>query len=151
MTVRVALPWRQYLCRVCGLVYDERLGDTDSGLAAGTRFEDIPDDWACPICGVGKADFELFVHAPVVALRRAARPSAQRQPGVVIVGAGRAGWQVAQALRAAGHAGAITIISACPGDVYDKPMLSVAVARGLDLDRLVRESADAAAARPACR
>ena len=153
MTVAVTLPWRLFLCRVCGLVYDERLGDADSGLAAGTRFEDIPDDWACPICGVGKADFELHVHAPAVALRRAARPSAHRQPGVVIVGAGRAGWQVAQALRAAGHAGhaghsgAITIISACPGDVYDKPMLSVAVARGLDLDRLVRESADAAAAR----
>ena len=135
----VALPWRQYLCRVCGLVYDERLGDADSGLAAGTRFEDIPDDWACPICGVGKGDFELYVHAPAVALRRTARPSAQRQPGVVIVGAGRAGWQVAQALRAAGHTAAITIISACPGDVYDKPMLSVAVARGLDLEKLVRE------------
>ena len=151
MTVAVALPWRQYLCRVCGLVYDERLGDTDSGLAAGTRFEDIPDDWACPICGVGKADFEphVQVHAPTrsVAQRHTARPSTQRQPGVVIVGAGRAGWQVAQALRAAGHAGAITIISACPGDVYDKPMLSVAVARGLDPERLVRESADAAAAR----
>ena len=147
MTAIVASAWRQYLCRVCGLVYDERLGDTDSGLAAGTRFEDIPEDWACPICGVGKADFELHVQAPAVALRRTARPGVQRRPGVVIVGAGRAGWQVAQALRAAGHAGAIAIISACPGDVYDKPMLSVAVARGLDLGGLVRERADAAAAR----
>ena len=38
-----ALPWRQFICKVCGLIYDERLGDADSGLAAGTRFDDIPD------------------------------------------------------------------------------------------------------------
>ena len=144
-----ALPWRQYLCRVCGLVYDERLGDADSGLAPGTRFEDIPDDWACPICGVGKADFELHVAQPMptAATRGAARPVVSRRPGVVIVGAGRAGWQVAQALREAGHAETITMVTACSGDVYDKPQLSVAVARGLDLQALVRESAASAAAR----
>lgn len=148
-----ALPWRQYLCRVCGLVYDERLGDADSGLAAGTRFEDIPDDWACPICGVGKAEFERHTAAPVrtvaaAAAPRATRPAAQgREPGVVIVGAGRAGWQVAQALRAQHATLPITVLSACAGDVYDKPMLSVAVARGLDPAAMVRESAAVAAAR----
>ena len=54
-------PWRQFICRVCGLIYDEELGDPDSGLAPGTRFEDIPDDWECPLCGVTKTDFELLV------------------------------------------------------------------------------------------
>jgi rubredoxin-NAD+ reductase len=72
VSASAAPPWQQYICRVCGLVYDERTGDADSGLAAGTRWGDIPDDWACPICGVGKADFELYVPEPAQAGRRAA-------------------------------------------------------------------------------
>ncbi len=46
-------------CIVCGLIYDEREGWPDDGIAPGTRWEDVPDDWTCPDCGVGKADFEL--------------------------------------------------------------------------------------------
>ena len=54
-------PQRQlYICRACGLIYDEDKGDPDSGIAPGTRFEDIPEDWECPLCGVTKADFEPF-------------------------------------------------------------------------------------------
>ena len=148
-----ALPLRQYLCKVCGLVYDEARGDIDSGLAPGTRFEDIPEDWACPICGVTKTDFELHLPEPVAAraLRRPAARGrtgvARRDAGVVIVGAGRAGWAVAQALRAVDAARPITLLSACSGDVYDKPMISVAVARGLAPGAMVRESAAQAAAR----
>ena len=56
-----ALEFRQFICRACGLVYDEALGDPDSGLAPGTRFEDIPDDWACPLCGVTKQDVEALL------------------------------------------------------------------------------------------
>jgi len=48
----------QWLCKVCNWVYDEAIGDPDSGLAPGTAFADIPDDWYCPECGVTKADFE---------------------------------------------------------------------------------------------
>lgn len=47
----------KYLCTVCGYVYDPAEGDPDHGIAPGTKFEDIPDDWVCPICGVGKEDF----------------------------------------------------------------------------------------------
>ena len=47
----------KYVCNVCGYVYDPQIGDPDSGIAAGTPFEEIPDDWACPICGVTKEDF----------------------------------------------------------------------------------------------
>lgn len=155
-------PWRQFLCRVCGLVYDEAQGDADSGLAPGTRWEDIPDDWACPICGVGKADFEPM---PPSAAGAAARPAlactaradaavpvaAARQPGIVVVGAGRAGWQLVQALREAGCNQPITLVAACAGDVYDKPLLSVARAKGLargpNLAALVREPAAEAARR----
>jgi len=45
-------------CLVCGYVYDPELGDPDSGVEAGTAFEDLPDDWVCPECGAGKDMFE---------------------------------------------------------------------------------------------
>ena len=48
----------EYVCTVCGYVYDPTEGDTDSGIAPGTAFEDLPDDWVCPVCGVGKDMFE---------------------------------------------------------------------------------------------
>jgi rubredoxin/flavin reductase (DIM6/NTAB) family NADH-FMN oxidoreductase RutF len=47
----------KYYCPACGYVYDPAIGDPDGGIAAGTRFEDIPDNWICPTCGTEKADF----------------------------------------------------------------------------------------------
>ncbi len=141
--------FRQFICRACGYVYDEAKGDPDGGLPPGTRYDDIPDDWACPLCGVTKAEFEPYVASTV---QRAAAPVAvtgrgRHEPGVVIVGGGRAGWQVAQALRERDAALPITLVAACSADVYDKPTLSVAIARGLDPHRIVRESAAEAAKR----
>jgi rubredoxin-NAD+ reductase len=49
---------RRYICRVCGYVYDPAVGDPDSGIAPGTSFAAIPEDWYCPDCGVTKSDFE---------------------------------------------------------------------------------------------
>ena len=49
---------KKYVCVVCGYVYDPATGDPDSGIAPGTAFEDIPEDWVCPLCGVGKDQFE---------------------------------------------------------------------------------------------
>lgn len=48
---------KKYRCEVCDWIYDPEVGDPDSGIAAGTAFEDIPEDWVCPICGVGKDQF----------------------------------------------------------------------------------------------
>ena len=48
---------KKYVCTVCAWVYDPAVGDPDSGIAPGTPFEDIPEDWVCPVCGVGKEDF----------------------------------------------------------------------------------------------
>ena len=48
----------RYVCSVCGYVYDPVKGDPDSGIAPGTRFEDIPDSWICPVCGADKSKFE---------------------------------------------------------------------------------------------
>ncbi len=45
-------------CIVCGYIYDPAEGDDSSGIAPGTAFEDLPDNWICPTCGVGKEEFE---------------------------------------------------------------------------------------------
>lgn len=49
---------KKYQCSVCGYVYDPAVGDPNSGIAPGTAFEDIPEDWNCPVCGVNKDQFE---------------------------------------------------------------------------------------------
>ena len=48
----------QYVCVLCGYTCDPAEGDPDNGVAPGTKFEDIPDTWVCPVCGAGKEDFE---------------------------------------------------------------------------------------------
>ncbi|HHU15595.1 MAG: rubredoxin [Kiritimatiellae bacterium] len=48
---------QKYVCNVCGYVYDPETGDPSNGVAPGTPFEDIPGDWICPECGVGKDEF----------------------------------------------------------------------------------------------
>lgn len=48
---------QKYVCDVCGYIYDPEEGDPDHGVSAGTAFEDIPDDWVCPLCGLGKDVF----------------------------------------------------------------------------------------------
>ena len=47
----------KYVCDVCGWEYDEELGDSDNGIAPGTLFDELPDDFECPLCGVGKDNF----------------------------------------------------------------------------------------------
>ena len=49
----------KYVCTVCDYVYDPEVGDPDNGIAPGTAFEDLPDDWVCPECGVDKDEFEV--------------------------------------------------------------------------------------------
>ncbi len=49
---------KRYVCIICGYVYDPEDGDPDNGVAPGTSFEDIQEDWVCPLCGVPKSDFE---------------------------------------------------------------------------------------------
>ena len=54
----------KYVCSVCGYEYDEAAGDPDNGIAPGTKWEDIPDDFTCPLCGVGKDLFEEAERMP---------------------------------------------------------------------------------------
>jgi rubredoxin len=51
--------YKQYVCLICGWVYDEEIGRPEEGIPAGTRWEDVPESWVCPECGVGKQDFEM--------------------------------------------------------------------------------------------
>jgi rubredoxin len=48
----------KYVCTVCGYVYDPEQGDPDNGVNPGTKWEDVPNDWECPVCGASKDDFE---------------------------------------------------------------------------------------------
>ena len=48
----------KYVCKICGYVYDPEKGDPDKGIAPGTSFQDLPNDWVCPVCGAGKEQFK---------------------------------------------------------------------------------------------
>lgn len=124
---------RTYICTICGWIYDEAKGDPDSGIAPGTRFEDIPDDWYCPLCGVTKADFELYSPSSPSAQQPIVAPviTRSRTDSIVILGGGTAGWSVARKLRELDATVPITLVTACSGDIYTKPELSVALSRNL--------------------
>lgn len=49
----------KYECTICGYVYDPMVGDPDNGIEPETPFEELPEDWVCPLCGVGKEDFDV--------------------------------------------------------------------------------------------
>jgi len=50
---------KKYMCLICGHIYDEAFGDPDTGIAPGTKWEDVPPNWTCPDCGARKEDYEL--------------------------------------------------------------------------------------------
>lgn len=126
--------FKKFICRACGHLYDEVLGEPDAGIAAGTRFEAVRADWQCPLCGVPKSDFEPFESAQTL------MTTDSTKRGVVVLGAGLAGWAVVDALRALDKEVAITLISADSADRYHKPMLSVAISQGKSRKDLVRTS-----------
>lgn len=125
-------------CGVCGWTYDEAAGDPDNGFAPGTKFADLPGDWSCPVCGAGKDEFERVGHAAVPA------PVAPRADApIVIVGSGLAGYTLVREIRARSADQPILVLTADGGEVYTKPMLSNALAKGHAPDDLVRRSATA--------
>jgi len=135
--------YKRWICDACGYIYDEEKGDPADGLAPGTRYEDIPDDWQCPLCGMMKSDLRLLpkvVVTPVTKTPLVKRNGNKSRGGsdyVVIVGAGMAGWSVANAIRRRNPDCPILLISACKGQVYTKPAISLAISQGRTADDLV--------------
>lgn len=144
---------RKWLCVVCGLIYDEAKGWPSDGIPPGTRWEDVPDDWECPECGVGKADFEMIEiksdDRPAVAGSSAGADAAaptmepkpvSSEPPIVIIGSGCAGYGLAEALRQRSAQTPIVVVTADDGYSYSKPSLSNAFARNKTAPDLVSET-----------
>ena len=128
-------------CLVCGFIYDEAAGMPEHGIAAGTRWQDVPEDWFCPDCGVGKADFAMVqVPAVAVANQAAVPPPAEPDP-VIILGSGLAGYTVARELRKLDSTIPIMIVTRDGGEFYSKPALSNAFQSGRLPEQLVTSSA----------
>ena len=92
----------QWECIVCGLIYDEKEGWPDDGIAPGTKWADVPDDWTCPDCGVGKDDFELIPGTEDEAESEDASASNDTGPAghpIVVIGSGLAAYSLANAIK----------------------------------------------------
>ena len=136
-----------YICNACGWEYDPEQGDPDGGIAPGTPWGEIPDDWVCPVCGAGKEEFE-----PVATTQTPSEPAdtaqvAEQPPAsLVVVGSGLAGYSLAKELRKRDTGLSITIVTADGGEVYTKPMLSNAFMRHHEPEDMVQKDAATLAA-----
>ena len=129
-------------CIVCGLVYDEKAGWPDDGIAPGTKWENVPEDWLCPDCGVGKEDFELLEESPVDDVPHHAEPVADTEHApVVILGTGLAGYGVAKEFRKHDADTPLIMITSDDGRAYSKPMLSTGYTKGTSADDLTQSDA----------
>jgi rubredoxin-NAD+ reductase len=126
-------------CIVCGLVYDEKEGWPDDGIAPGTKWEDVPEDWLCPDCGVGKEDFELLEEAPVDDTPHHEEPVVDKvHPPVVILGTGLAGYGLAKEFRKHDDETPLILITSDDGRSYSKPMLSTGYTKDHSADDLAQ-------------
>ena len=132
-------------CIVCGLIYDEREGWPEDGIAPGTKWEDVPDDWTCPDCGVGKEDFELipgsedeYALADEADTKGTADTSAR---SIVVIGSGLAGYGLVRELRRKDEAVSITVLTSDGGEGYSKPMISTGYTKDLNAEKLAAQSA----------
>ena len=143
---------RIWECMVCGWVYDESKGAPEEGIAPGTRWEDIPEDWTCPECGVGKEDFDMvLVKPPEPAAAGAeaeqapiesAPPALDDTPPLVIIGTGLAGYHLAKEFRKLDQRTPLTLITGDDGTFYSKPLLSASLAHGKTPQQLATASAE---------
>lgn len=131
-----------YQCAICGWVYDEASGSPEEGIAPGTRWEEIPDDWECPVCGAGKGDFEMV---PVVSDSSGAAPSVSAEAKaapLVIIGAGMAAYALAREFRKLDSATPLLIVTRDGGGYYTKPALSNALANRVSPADLVLKTVE---------
>ncbi len=137
---------RKWECIVCGLIYDEAKGWPDDGIAPGTLWEDVPEDWLCPDCGVGKEDFELLEEAVEEEAPHHHTPEPSQPAPVVIVGTGLAGYGLAREFRKHDADTPLVLITEDDGRAYSKPMLSTGYTKDTDADALTQSDAGTMAA-----
>lgn len=138
---------RKWECIVCGLIYDEARGWPDDGIAPGTRWEDVPEDWLCPDCGVGKEDFELLEEPVEEETPHHETPGAAAEPApVVIIGTGLAGYGLAREFRKHDSDTPLLLITEDDGRAYSKPMLSTGYTKDTDAAALTQSDAGTMAA-----
>lgn len=142
-------PFELWECLVCGFIYDEAKGWPDDGIAPGTRWAEVSEDWTCPDCGVGKSDFAMAgISRVAAAVQEQVRPEAVTEPvidwrrkPVVIIGTGLAGYHLAREFRKNDQTTPLLMITADDGRYYSKPMVSTGFAKGKQPDQLATASA----------
>lgn len=133
-----AMPYTIWECLVCGLLYDEAKGWPDDNIPPGTRWENVPDDWECPDCGVGKEDFEMVE----VDASNSCESSADNSTlPVVIIGTGLAGYNLAREFRSHDIDTPILMITKDDGRFYSKPILSTGFSKNRSADQIATASA----------
>jgi rubredoxin-NAD+ reductase len=158
--------YRIWECQACGWLYNEEKGCPEEGLRPGTKWEDIPDDWRCPDCGISKRDFQMKqvddtskvkhtntqkVSLPPfhsespsgitpLASKRSQNNDASGAP-IVVIGSGMAGVNFVKSYRQHDKHTPIVVICADDGAIYSKPQLSTAFAQQKSVDALTQSSA----------
>ncbi|GMG88407.1 FAD-dependent oxidoreductase [Biformimicrobium ophioploci] len=138
--------YKVWECLVCGWVYDESKGWPEDGIEAGTRWEDVPEDWLCPECGVGKDDFEMILveeaeSSSTDSEEQAEAEIAVNSAPVVIIGSGLAGYNLVRELRKLDAATPLTVITSDDGCFYSKPLISTGFHKGKSADEMATASA----------
>ena len=144
-------------CQICNWIYDEAKGDPEEGLAPGTRWQDIPDDWCCPECGVGKDDFEMLqisaakepskFEKPALQTDIAQTANAAVSEPLIIIGSGLAGYGLVKEIRRIDKSLPLVIYTGDDGGFYSKPSLSMGFSDNKSASDLVMESAEVMARR----
>lgn len=129
-----------YQCIICGWIYDETKGCPEEGIPPGTRWEDVPDDWSCPVCGASKGDFEMAA-MPTDDEPAAAPASTDMTAPLVIVGSGFAAYSLAREYRKIDTVSPMILVTRDSGGYYIKPSLSNALANNLTPDQLETRTA----------
>ena len=117
--------YKIWQCTLCAFIYDEALGLPEEGIAAGTRWQDIPEDWVCPDCGLAKSGFDMMEIDPESSNQGILKLAGKKH--IVIIGSGLAGYNLAREIRKQNNSHAITILTRENGIHYSKPSLSVAL------------------------
>jgi len=120
-----------YECQICGWIYDEAKGCPEEGIAPGTLWDDIPDDWCCPACGASKGEFDMVAITPVGESPAVATPRGSDLPtsaSLLILGTGLAAYSLAREFRKIDRSSSLMLITRDGGASYAKPSLSNALA-----------------------